>query len=622
MSAPENPSSRGGSQPFLCPSSGQMLGFAVRAFNLGQSEVGGQAAARLGNGNAGKTARNYFDGAWTPDATRMEVCHATVRVVRTGLLPQVPLSPPQDAGTLDDLLSESLMGWLETWDRVFETPTRAWPRAHQPLARFVLGRQLLIDLALRAVGFCHLAGITSASLLAISGDIEYAGRRILHGAMDKAGTRLTDETLEKRLRSCGKKAPDLRTVQRWMQKNAARPNDQNLRAIARVLSPDGAEPLLRWLRWQYGVLGLERKTRSALGPRLSEMLFDGLRTFLESGLLLMAWMRRDTQGNEEIADVPQASAWDLVLNGIGATVSRMWLEGWLVTADRFVWRDDLQFAIAGAVQERIVACLKEIGDWPRLETSVKQHMAKQGMEAELSQDMFETVAIWSMNDNTFDANAQELAAHPESFVYRVTGDDRLKAANRAAQGKSAMDRGDFDAAIPHWTRAAHLADDPRHKSNALFHLGVCLWRASSHRFEDAVAALEESFRLWPVDDPQRDRPFVEIAIIYQNRGWFDHALQHLDSDPAGFATTSGHFNFVRGRTLHVMNRWGEALESLERAIEFGTERVGEAHAYAADSAFEICRQGPDRSLKGRARNHAKNALHMGSGWAHDKWLAG
>jgi len=156
----------------------------------------------------------------------------------------------------------------------------------------------------------------------------------------------------------------------------------------------------------------------------------------------------------------------------------------------------------------------------------------------------------------------------------------------------------------------------------LFFYGCCLWLARSKRFDDAIEALRESFKLWPEQDPQRDRPFVEIAIVYQNRGWFETALQHLDTDPVGFAQSSGHFNFVKGRTLRAMHQWQAALDCLERAIELDADSRPDAFDAAADCAFQLNAIVPNRDLARKGREYAKKALHLGRPNSHDKWRVG
>lgn len=55
------------SRKFKCPTSGEMLGALVSAFRLHQPSVGGPSAEFLGSGNAGKRARDYFEGKWIPE---------------------------------------------------------------------------------------------------------------------------------------------------------------------------------------------------------------------------------------------------------------------------------------------------------------------------------------------------------------------------------------------------------------------------------------------------------------------------------------------------------------------------------------------------------------------------
>jgi len=612
---------------FKCPTSGQMLGALVSAFRLHQTSVGGPSAEFIGSGNAGKRARDYFEGKWIPEKTRREICTWVVQaLVHSQIFPPIRLPAARSGETpkAEQALHIALFAWLQSWDTVFVASADRWPNADPALGGFVMGRQVVIDLALRWAAFCHLAGIDDPDTITIEDGRSGKARAILDAAIKRGGKSLTREDLAKALRAARREKINDRTVDRWFDEVVI-PDDENLSAMATALTSndEDASSLLRFLRLQYGGLRLLLKVRKAVGPRLCDVLVDGLKKFVRAGIRFNQAARVSASADDERAHLFEIDSLKLFLKGFSDPVAAVWIRAFLHEERSPLWHDDLQYAGNGGALARIEACLKVVGDWPRLQAAVAAHAAAHPGCIDGSREVLESAAIMSMNDNhQMPAKLEKWMAENPDRVRKIVSDDQMKAATRAEQGTAAMNKGDYEGAIPHWARAAALETDRRRKSNYLYFYGCCLWQARSRRYDDAIEALHESFRLWPEADHQRDRPFVEIAIIYQNRGWFEHALQHLDTDPVGFASTSGHFNFVKGRTLHALHRWEEALECFQRAVELEADSRPDAYAFGADCAFELHRAEPDQRLAQHGRKWAKEALHLGRPWAHDKWQVG
>ena len=300
-------------------------------------------------------------------------------------------------------------------------------------------------------------------------------------------------------------------------------------------------------------------------------------------------------------------------------VAADWINAFLCRERGPLWYDDLQYAGNGAVDRWLATCMQVVGDWPRMERSFAEPGVALPDSFEERRKAVEWAALMAMRDKRVpEGIAAWLKDNPDK-VKRIVGNNSFKAAMQAEQGTAAMNQGNYDSAIPHYARAVHLETEPRRKSNYLFFYGCCLWCSKAKRFDEAVEALSESFKLWPADNPQRDRPFVEIAIVYLNRGWAWRALQHLDTDPCGFAAASGHFNYVKGGALKAEGALQEAFACFEKAIALGASELGKAHAFAADCALEMNRAQPNRELSQAGRRHAKQALHLGYSWACEKW---
>jgi tetratricopeptide (TPR) repeat protein len=614
--------------PSWCPTSGEILGAVVRAFRLHHRDVGGEAAEFIGSTNAGKTARDYFDGKWVPENTRYEICGWIAQsLAQAALLPDrsVQCLLPAARDALVEVVRNIMFTWTRLWDEKYQLPARRWPRAHVRLARFVLGRQLVIDLASRWVALCEICDVKSDPTTAIEAARAASGRQILEGALQLAGRHLTRDALVSALADTpeGREIND-RTVDRWYDELVI-PEDKHLMAMSRALSseavPIGA--LLRHLRVRYGALKLVGEVREAVGERLCDCLLDGLARFVRAGVEPSESAERASEANSSQSREFEQLMLGLLTLGSGTPISTPLIFSWLRAETDARWHDDLSFAARGEALQRIEACLKVVGDRPRMLAAFERHGRQlPGDDNARREMMLEDAAIHSMNDNRVPAGFSEWIRENPELVKGICGDTAFEAATHAERATAAMHSRDFDAAIPHWCRAASLDDDPRRKSNYLFHYGACLWRSRSRRYSDAIEALEESFRLWPPDATQRDRPFVEIAIVYQNRGWFEMALRHLEADPAGFASSSGHYNYVKGRTLAAMKRFNVALACFERAIELEVEDLANALRYAADAAFELHQAAPDQRLARKGRDYAKRALHLGRPEAHDRWLAG
>jgi hypothetical protein len=431
---------------FKCPTSGQMLGALVSAFRLHQPSVGGPSAEFLGSGNAGKRARDYFEGKWIPEETRHEICTWVIQaLVHSKILPEIrlPAAPSGGVPEIEQTLRIALFTWLQIWDAGFVASAARWPAADPPLSGFVMGRQVVIDLALRWGALCHLAGITDRNLIVLEDGRTGRAKSILETAIKRAGKSLTREELAKALRSARPGKINDRTVDRWYDALVI-PDDVNLVAMAEVLSreEDSRRSLLRFLRLQYGGLRLVTMVREAIGPRLCDCLLDGMLKFVRCSIRFNHAIRNSAEGNAEQQYLFEIASFKLLAMGSGDPVAAGWINAWLSDERGPMWHDDLQYAGNGAVDTRIAACMKVVGDWPRTEAAVARHAAAHPGSIDRGREVLEFAAIMSMNDNRVPpAMAKWMAENPES-VRKIASDDQMKAATTSPTTRSSSGRWD------------------------------------------------------------------------------------------------------------------------------------------------------------------------------------
>ena len=201
-----------------------------------------------------------------------------------------------------------------------------------------------------------------------------------------------------------------------------------------------------------------------------------------------------------------------------------------------------------------------------------------------------------MNDNSATPERIAAAQAAGNVVYRVPAqNDQIRIANQTLQAEDCVTRRDFKGAVPH--RARVVALDP---TNALYRFSFGATLRQAGEWDRALEELRESCRL----DPAWDRPFVEIAIVWLNRGMQDQALFHLQSRGDDFRARSDHFNSLEGIALRLLGRLDEALVAFERAVELNPKH-GLAFDLAADCAFRLLD-------KEKGRRYAKRAYDLGS----------
>lgn len=567
-----------------CPKSGQLLGAVVAAFRLDDPAVGGLLAARNLDRSTRPT-KGFFAGEWVGDEQRRQVCGWVAdALVNSGLLgglrfamTEAGVEPPSGP-----IFAETIHAWLRWWDAEFHVAADRWPGADRAMASVVLARPVAVDLALRWTSALVLTG-SSAPTDNPRWSEPGGPARILRAAIDE---HFPDHTLDEYAAAF---QVNRRTVDRWLSPTEQEvPTESNISGIAAALSRASGEPVAgiraRLLR-EYGMFVLTRDLAATIGWHWASELGVGLVRFVQFAI-------EDFGAEQPTREFLENHSLSL-MNGIGLPANAFVVNEWLGRKLAPFWSDDVRAARDGMIGERLTQCLRVVGRWsvdgpPPLPDDYAR-------TPEERRKLLESIAIMAMNDNRATPEQLAHAAKQGQVFYRIpAADDATRIANRTMQAEACMAVRDFKGAVPHLARIVELSPaDPK----ARFFYGAALWQAGE--FDRAADELRESVRL----KPDWDRPFVEIAIVWLNRGMSDQALFHLQSEGVRFREVSDHFNATEGIALRLLGKLDEALIAFERATALNPQHAL-AFDLAADCAFRLLDK-----IKGR--RYAKSALDLG-----------
>jgi Flp pilus assembly protein TadD len=392
---------------------------------------------------------------------------------------------------------------------------------------------------------------------------------------------------------------DSRTVERWLQKlEPVIPSEENFASIATALARKGraTKPeLLVHLRRSYGAFALFRDVAAHAGWRLSARLGEGLVALTRGAVADF--------GEGELTGEFRANHLLSLRLGILFPSNAVVLDE-LLTPDLDPFWHDVVLALRDRrLKEHLSRCLRilgSLGSGPPPELPVLA-----GRSAEDKRAVYEAFVLHLMTDNSATPERIAAAQAAGNVVYRVPAqNDQTRIANRIQQAEDCVARRDFKGALPH--RARVVALDPAN-ARYRFSFGATLWQAGE--WDRALEELRESCRL----DPGWDRPFVEIAIVWLNRGMPDQALFHLQSRGDQFRSRSDHFNAHEGFALKLLMKVDEALVAFERAISLNPNH-GLALDWAAECAFLL-------GDKQKGRSYAKRAYDLGSFDSHRRYMS-
>jgi tetratricopeptide (TPR) repeat protein len=181
----------------------------------------------------------------------------------------------------------------------------------------------------------------------------------------------------------------------------------------------------------------------------------------------------------------------------------------------------------------------------------------------------------------------------------------LKAELLVKRAIELRDLGQHSEALTEFERAVQLDPD---NANHRFHFGTSLGLEGD--YERAREQLLKAIEL----SPSWDYPFCEISLHMAKQGNVGGALLYLRTRAAEFDGNSYQYHWTEGRLLHGLDRYVEALKSLERSVEIKPES-----AEAWNMASRVARLLLDRA---KGLRYAKRAMHFGNRESYDRYFPG
>lgn len=574
-----------------CPTSGVLLGAIVKAFALDDPAVGGDRAAKhLGSEpSQGRRAREQFRGGWVADQKRREICAHVVRAaLHAGLLRGLKLPQGLDGSTpeIEPFLTGVLTHWLDEWDYIYHRGASGWPYPPRQLGGFVLGRQVVIDLALRVTALIQLMGGSEPeAIIPFAGD-DTPGRALMQALMKRSGQQLTREALASKL------GVEKSTVDDWIDENTV-PREENIQRLAEVFATE-ARPVavvLHYLRIQFGLIDLRNRVETGIGSRWARELFAAFACMVQWTLEMHSLSKQDRR----IFLLGQV---ETLLHGARFPSSYWVLNAWLKVEEDQGWIDDIIVAQQKDAAARLQECFEVIGDWPRTTREWDSGPKTGAMPVKERREHQEMAALMWMSPRVFAKDLDHTKA-PESGP-------ATQSEYWSHLAKSHMAQGEHDKSLPLWVKA--IEAEPANADHHC-HYGISLWHARpSPEFDEALSHLRKACDL----RPEWDYPVAEIARVYLHRGWTEHALQVFESAPKALVEASQDCSFTLALTLHRLKRFEEARQAADRARQLDPTHA-DAWSILAECAFEL----GDKVQGGKA---AREALRLGQPLSYDKWM--
>lgn len=564
-----------------CPTSGPMLRALIHAFQLSREGAPGADVPLVGSATEERNDRRYLDGRTVvPDDVRQRIA-AKVATALTGmgLADNLRLPPQSGYTSVEGAITAAVSNWTKTWDKICHQCSVGWPYIPRSLGTFILGREVVIDLALRVSAFIHLRGGAMDDCL-VHAAREDAGARILCAALGR------DVTYVELARMAD---VDRRTAQRWLNESLT-PQDYNLRQLASTKAGTDQPreySLLRYLRVQYGMLRLSQLLESLCRRRWTDDLMQAFERILNCAVFVTQEIGADPgafNSNAEGVDLAQV---ELLTKGTGSNMAPAVISLWLQRSHPAIWAHEMHLAASMTKQQRLERCFRIVGNWPQFWAGSLPDSESLGLSAMEHQTRLESVALTLLCPPL----REKFEGQPPTPGNTEVSPELEQLIHRAG---SLQNEGRELECLPLWRQVIKQAPG---NAEHLCNYGIAL-RTAGQRSE-ALDMLRSAADL----EPLSDRPHIEIARTYLQQGVPDLALHYLESLSAGTCAGSVELLWVKAELLYLEGRYADALSAAEESLTLDPDNA-DTHDLAARC---LVRMPQTRENRETAARHAKQA---------------
>jgi Flp pilus assembly protein TadD len=594
--------SHGPADKFECPTSAVILKAVVDALVLADGSASA-AAKFIGSGDKARNARRVFSpdlDKLVPPKAREQIEEELVKAfIASGVVDRnilAILSGAQNENGLQKMLKSSLDAWTQHWDREIHETCNGWPHLPAHLAGFVVGRIVVIDMAIRLAAVILLGdGLQSQQEIARRLATNWDG--VLEAAISEVRGDSQDDKAKKL-----KTAP--RTLQRWLSgKNL--PDIDNLKNIAAgVHEIDGIDEknLLQSLRLWRARQRLKAILKPVIGETFCSELFCGLQRLTLEMFGLLSDMSANPAKWDCNANGIRNALIEMAKQGLGFPPARQllfMLFGRLQTNESLShWPGELLALFQQAPADRLDAAFSSIGNWPQFVQNIETGLARGALAAVPSPEHYALQLI----DPRF-APATD-SAERQSASRASSGGDSLSpldTGNRKARAIDLMRSSRFE-------EAAHflIADLSANPNDAEEHtyLGICY-----RKLMNSGAALDCFDRAIQLRGDSEE-PWVQIGQVWLDRGIPSQAAHELGKAPL---SVRNHPEYQRqlGIILLKVERFEESLNAFLKATGLNPDDGGSWNG-AAECAFQL-------GHTAEGRDYARKAHHLGFPDSYQKW---
>lgn len=529
------------SEQFNPPSSGEILGTLIHAFELELPGVAGKTAQRYFNGE-------YVSGQRISKQRKKEIWLAIGKAVHeANLLPQMSVAGEIEL-TADRTVTLLIASIADRWDSLIGTiGERTAPVERPDLASAGYLRLSVVDVALRLVAVVRLSEIEIPAEEIPLWAQENAGRLIIRRLLE-----MSEESLSRELISSSLGVRD-NTVDAWFD-DGARPSKDNIEKLAKLfesLCDWDRSTIASWLDRQYSF--------SDLADRLAQVV--GRAEVRDCAKALNRFVYRSSEGLDSHSKLTGRDAdiaqFVLMTGGIASPGGPSLIGGLYKQEEDPLWRAVLNDSTQSWIDYLIKIQRASGGFEEAAELALREH----GIPKTFTEKHIAKIVRSSLSDYS---NEQV-----EGTVVRITGDSRFKARNRSIQAEAARGIGDLEESTKQWRYA--ISHDP---NNAEHHFQLACDLGALGQTDDSIA---ESYLAAELN-PGWNLPLAEIGVVLLNSGRDQEAVTHLERSVDQVVNPSAQYFSVLGIARMRVGEYRRAIDPLIQAIERRPRHIGAIEA--------------------------------------------